>query len=64
MITESMIRKAVAALKANAVKPRTIKTEKEAQVATDRGPAGHVWHVGEKYYELHGGGIPLHVRFE
>ena len=62
MITEAMIRKAVGSLQVLAVKPHTIKTEKEAQVATDIDPAGHVWHVGESYYELHGDFGPIYAR--
>lgn len=49
-LTLEKFREVVAKMRENAIKPRTIKTKKEARQLTKQDPVGRKWKVGEEYY--------------
>jgi hypothetical protein len=46
------LRKLGATLRKNAVRPKTARDSEEADRMTANDPSGHVWHVGDEYYEF------------
>jgi len=52
-ISKKEIKKMTLFMKDNCVKPRKIKTRKEAAIATKNDILGKKWGVGEEFYILH-----------
>lgn len=52
MITLEKLKTIVAALKANVIPPLKVETTEQAERMTRSDPVGHVWAVGEGFYEV------------
>lgn len=44
------IRKVAEKMKENSIKPRVVKSKREARIMTKNDVLGHTWIVGEEYY--------------